>query len=693
MTTEFDMKSEKFMTTTKPVLSRWLEKASKIICQQRDMIEKSKQTMEQMKTDALTDKTTVIKLQSDLLESKSDQLQALQTTVQSTVQSVQTTVQAEMKTYSEALQANASSTAPVISPDYLKKVVESTIKEEDRTRNVLVFGLKEEQNENTDERINDLLSVLGDKPKVAARRLGRTGPHSSTSSRPRPVKVSFTNAITVKQILSKTNVLKKSAEFKSVYICPDRSHEEREVRKSLVVDLKKAIKEVGEKHLGAVIGAEEFRQEYMEKKMQGWVNEVIELSGIAEEEPQVAYAAYTKGLSHKWSYIQRTVKDVSEFFSPLEHAIRNVFIPSLIGRQISDIERRLLALPLRYGGMGIANPMITCDREYEASISITESLKNLIINQQNTLDELDYTSISTKKAALKISKAARFSEEYKNILDSLPKLNKRALEQSAMKGSSSWLSALPLKALGYCLNKNEFRDSIHLRYGWPIPDIHSYCACGAKNDVDHVLICKKGGYVTFRHNALRDAEAELLREVCKDVRTEPTLLPTHRDAHPPGSNTADQARLDIVVTGLWGTFERTFWDVRVTHANAPSNSNMTMEKLFDRNENEKKSKYSSRVINTEKCSFVPLVYSTAGAVAPECDKHHKRVAEVMATKRRERYADVLNFIRTKIRFALLKSVLIAVRGVRGKAKVETSTPIYDIPFGLIPTEHSYESPC
>ncbi len=119
----------------------------------------------------------------------------------------------------------------------------------------------------------------------------------------------------------------------------------------------------------------------------------LKLSDIAKEEPQLAFAAYTKGLSHKWSYIQRTVRDVSEFFSPLEHTIRKVFISSLLGRQISDIERRLLSLPLRYGGMGIANPMVTCDREYEASISITESLKSLIINQQNSLDELDYTTL------------------------------------------------------------------------------------------------------------------------------------------------------------------------------------------------------------------------------------------------------------------------------------------------------------
>ncbi len=59
------------------------------------------------------------------------------------------------------------------------------------------------------------------------------------------------------------------------------------------------------------------------------------------------------------------------------------------------------------------------------------------------------------------------------------------------------------------------------------------------------------GYV--RRIALRDTDAALLREVCRDVRTEPSLLPvpTNKSCHPPSTNTKDQARLDIVATGLW----------------------------------------------------------------------------------------------------------------------------------------------
>ena len=60
-------------------------------------------------------------------------------------------------------------------------------------------------------------------------------------------------------------------------------------------------------------------------------------------------------------------------------------IPALIGRHLSDIERQILSLPVRYGGVGFANPTKTSDREYEASNYVTENLVTLILNQQQDL--------------------------------------------------------------------------------------------------------------------------------------------------------------------------------------------------------------------------------------------------------------------------------------------------------------------
>ena len=52
-------------------------------------------------------------------------------------------------------------------------------------------------------------------------------------------------------------------------------------------------------------------------------------------------------------------------------------------------------------------------------------------------------------------------------------------------------------------------------------------------------------------------------------------------------------------------------------------------------------------------AVVPLVFTTSGGMAPECAAFMKQVALRLADKRKDDYAVVANYIRTKIRFALL----------------------------------------
>ena len=76
---------------------------------------------------------------------------------------------------------------------------------------------------------------------------------------------------------------------------------------------------------------------------------------------------------------------------------------------------------------------------------------------------------------------------------------RRVLKLAQEKGAGAWLTALTIQSLGYTLNKQEFKDSVCLRYGWNIPNTPSFCQCGKENTLDHVLSCMKGGYVTMRH--------------------------------------------------------------------------------------------------------------------------------------------------------------------------------------------------
>ena len=119
----------------------------------------------------------------------------------------------------------------------------------------------------------------------------------------------------------------------------------------------------------------------------------------------------------------------------------------------------------------------------------------------------------------------------------------------------------------------------------------------------------------MRHNNLRDLNVAMQKEVCRDVVSEPSLLPV-TDQEIEGT-TADRAAPDISSRGLWSTFERTFFDVRVLHPNAPSYRSSDLNTLYRNQELEKMRKYNSRVITVERGSFTPLIYTTNGGMGPQ----------------------------------------------------------------------------
>ena len=97
--------------------------------------------------------------------------------------------------------------------------------------------------------------------------------------------------------------------------------------------------------------------------------------------------------------------------------------------------------------------------------------------------------------------------------------------QSRDKGASSWLNVIPLKDQGLALNKQEFRDSLRMRYNLPLNDLPCLCACGDRFNINNALSCKKGGFVAQRHDGVRNLLTSLLAKVCKNVEIEPHLLP------------------------------------------------------------------------------------------------------------------------------------------------------------------------
>ena len=154
---------------------------------------------------------------------------------------------------------------------------------------------------------------------------------------------------------------------------------------------------------------------------------------------------------------------------------------------MSNVERGIISLPVRFGGLGVANPVENAEREYQASVTVTESLVELIYNQELNLENYNHQEQHEIIGKLRTAKDSHLLNLYNGILQNVEGSSiARALKLNREKGAGSWLTALPLRSYGYSLNKQEFRDAICLRYGWQIPTLHHTVAV-AKRTMSTIL--------------------------------------------------------------------------------------------------------------------------------------------------------------------------------------------------------------
>ena len=113
---------------------------------------------------------------------------------------------------------------------------------------------------------------------------------------------------------------------------------------------------------------------------------------------------------------------------------------------------------------------------------------------------------------------------------------------------------------------------------------------------------------------------------------------------------------------MWRNAQNAYFDVRVTNVNSDSQKNMPVEKILSKYEQDKKRNYNRRIMNTEHGTFTPLVFSVAGDQGTETSTFHRHLASKIALKKDERYKDVVNFIRCKLSFLILRSALTCIRG-------------------------------
>ena len=166
----------------------------------------------------------LVKLQCELLEKRDTEINA-----------VQSTAQTEIKSFADVLQKQCNS---ALAPKRVQRAIEHAT--EERCCNIIIHGLPDDEEEeqiDLDERVKKVLGMVGGEGIGGVWGFGRMGQFREGYNR--PVKLRLTAKWIRDEFLSNKAKLRLWDYTKKVYISPDLSIEEREVRRRLVAELKK----------------------------------------------------------------------------------------------------------------------------------------------------------------------------------------------------------------------------------------------------------------------------------------------------------------------------------------------------------------------------------------------------------------------------------------------------------------------
>jgi hypothetical protein len=416
----------------------------------------------------------------------------------------------------------------------------------------------------------------------------------------------------------------------------------------------------GQRFLGGFIGNPTEKELFVKKKVANWSAHVEKLARVAASQPQAAFAALTKSLQSEWTYCQRVIPVCEDIFIPLENALRDVFLPAVIGYEVTDQDRILFSLPGRSGGLGIRDPTQTAAMAHSTSKTSTKVVSDAIKQraQYNVLDhrtQMQQTNSENKKKQ-KVKDAATLVQ----ILAECDLTRKRAIQRIVDEKTSSWLTVLPVVTNQFDLSATEFRDALSVRYHRPLLKAPATCdGCGQHFDITHALKCKKGGVIIRRHNEVRDALCDLSALLWTNIRKEPVV----READ--DANNISALVADMGVRGVWEAQRETLFDIRVTDTDALSYGNQQVRSVLDQAENQKRRKYAT-ACEQRRVAFTPFVTSVDGALGREARSFINRLSYGLSLKWGRSYSETTGWVRTRLSFAILRATSQCLRGCRSK---------------------------
>ena len=324
--------------------------------------------------------------------------------------------------------------------------------------------------------------------------------------------------------------------------------------------------------LGGHVGDAAGKRRYVCEKVEKWVSLIGQLAMIAKAHPQAVYTALVKSVQCEWQFLQRTVEGCGHWFEPIEEALSARLLPALLQvPTISPEERRLIALPVRFGGLGIVDPTRTASAAFATSQAATRHLREAIRGAAPLRLAEHRAAMQKARADFKAQKEKECVAELAGLTAAMPVEQQRAVQRAVKHKTGAWLTVMPTARNGNQLCANEWRDGIAFRYGWEPRDLQPRCdGCGEQFDADHALKCRKGGLIIRRHN---EVVGELQR--LTEMHWPKTVLePVIRDGNPSlpeGHAERDGLVGDLLIRGgVFSAQTDAIIDVQVIYLNAPS---------------------------------------------------------------------------------------------------------------------------
>ena len=113
-----------------------------------------------------------------------------------------------------------------------------------------------------------------------------------------------------------------------------------------------------------------------------------------------------------------------------------------------------------------------------------------------------------------------------------------------------------------------------------------------------------------------------------------------------------------------------FFDIKVISPYAKTWSHLSTASMYRSAEKVKEREYLERIRNVEHADFNPLLFTTAGGMAPQSQIVIKRIAATLAEKKGLPKSVVTGWLRCKLSFALLRTTLLCIHGTRKRRSAD-----------------------